>query len=40
MVGGAGVEIEMFSVCAACVLDWVSLTKEGNGLVQSALGPH
>ena len=29
-------EIEMFSVCAARVLDWVSLIKEGNGLVQAA----
>lgn len=26
----------MFSVCAARVLDWVSLIKGGNGLVQAA----
>lgn len=32
--------MEMFSVCAARVLEWVSLINEGNGSVQFAIGPR
>lgn len=32
--------MEVFSVCTARVLDWVSLINEGNGSVQFAIGPR